>query len=114
MSNYHSQPDNVKITTSDILEKTSFAFTIRIHRILGKHYGAAGDARKAAILALRLFRPDITFKQIGDLMGRHYSSIMNLNNIGSDLLFSDKEFKSKYNFLIQELESLRSNASHAA
>lgn len=108
------KPQTKKITIGEILHKASIAYNIKVGRIIGKNYGEAGNARKAAIMAMREYRPDVTFNAIGDLMGRDYSSIIHLNYRAQELFFSDPEFKAKYNHLIQELEALQNNETHAA
>lgn len=114
MNTLQLQPELNKLTIEDILERVSFVFTVRPHRITGNFYGEAGDARKASVMALRQFSPNVTFNKIGELMGRDYSTIIHLNYRAQDLLFSDKQFKAKYNHLIQELEALQNNETHAA
>lgn len=106
------RPECAELSVDDILMAVSSIFNINPENIIDRLYGNTVDARKAAIMALRRFKYHL--KTIGRLMKRHYSTIIYLDCAGHDLLFSDKQFKAKYDLVIQELEALRPHASHAA
>lgn len=101
-------------TEDEIINLVSIVFGCEPDQIKGRFYKMANDGRKASILIFQKIRPDLTFERLGELMNRDYSTIIHLNYRAQDLLFSDKIFRSKVEYITNQLHILIKNETHAA
>jgi len=85
----------------EILDAVSAAFCIHISDITGRsRVKAIAEARHAYMSILRNVT-NLTLVQVGSLMGRDHSTVINSCNTASDLLETDRAFAQRYRNAIQ-------------
>lgn len=96
------------ITAEEILLMTSLAFDVTVEQLKSKlRSREVSDARHAACTLIMKFMPKMRLKQIGALLGnRDHTTIIYARAKVEDMLFSNSPFKTIYNEIISEINSL--------